>query len=123
MTLYLGTLYLEPFLQTLVPFGFHGLFHNRENIDVHRAMARTASATDTGDHPVFADVVRILVADLLAQTLIDFGARIVAAGFQGEIREHAGVPHTAAGSFAEHRLVANIETVAGRAHEGANAAA
>ena len=45
------------------------------------------------------------------------------AGFQREIRKHAGVPDPASCSLAEERLIANIKTVTGGTDKGAHTAA
>ena len=47
----------------------------------------------------------------------------MAAGFQREIRKHAGIPDSAARSLAEKRLIANIKTVTGGTDKRADAAA
>ncbi|MCK7507413.1 MAG: hypothetical protein MZV70_27475 [Desulfobacterales bacterium] len=47
----------------------------------------------------------------------------MAAGFQCEIRKHAGVPNPAAGSLTKERLIANIKTITGGTDKGTDAAA
>src|SRR5690606_15738095 len=55
----------------------HGLIHDGENIDIHRAGARAAAAADAGNHAILPNMIRIFMTYFLAETLIDLRAGIV----------------------------------------------
>ena len=102
--------------------GLQCLVHNGKDVYVDRAGSRAAAAADAGDRSVFTDVIRILVANLLTQPLIYFCTRIVAAGLQRKVREHAGIPDAATRAAAEKVYIADVKTIAGGADKGANTA-
>ena len=38
-------------------FRFHRFFHDGEDVNIDRTMARAAAAADTGDHAVFSNMI------------------------------------------------------------------
>src|SRR6185369_10878945 len=99
------------------------LFDDGCNIDPDRAGTHASAAAGAEGLPELIVVVLELVHDPVAIPLGLYIPRVVAGGVIGELSEAAGVPVLAAGTFPFGPFVVDVEAVAGRADEGAGAAA
>src|SRR6185369_6262504 len=99
------------------------LFDDGCNIDPDRAGTHASAAAGAEGLAELVVVVLELVHDPVAIPLGLYIPRVVAGGVIGELAEAAGVPVLAADAFPFGPFVVDIKAVAGRADEGAGAAA
>src|SRR6185369_246028 len=99
------------------------ILNESRDIDPDRAGPHAASAAGAEGLAELVVVVLELVHDPVAIPLGLYIPRVVAGGVIGELAEAAGVPVLAADAFPFGPFVVDIKAVAGRADEGAGAAA